>query len=238
MRMHARLASVSLLACSLLVGGCYGSHDPLGDPGFSPVPEADGGRPHDPGDPSSPPADDGAGIEEEWPTGAAPAIGACEPLDHEPCACGDGRTSERDCWRDGSWGECRCPGSDLRIEMDAFRARMVGHWRGWVWTPWVAPYPVELWFEESGLLRVRSRTSDPVLYWGDDRDDPERGWRIDDLQASGLARGSLTVVFGSGAQPIALERAQTSAEGARMTFQLTFRGEYGPLDYVLERVGP
>jgi hypothetical protein len=116
---------------------------------------------------------------------------------------------------------------------------MVGSWHGCVDTPWVPTYWVDLKFRADGTYssvgsEVLDGSRQPAMYYGTDADDPDKVWRIDDLQASGLGVGIIDIVFGGDSvnrDPISGIRLM----GDQLQFELMHHAMYGPLVFQLVR---
>jgi hypothetical protein len=123
--------------------------------------------------------------------------------------------------------------------VDELTAGMVGSWHGCVDTPWVPTYWVDLAFRADGTYssvasEVLDGSKQPAMYYGTDADDPDKVWRIDDLQDSGLGVGIIDIVFGGDSE----NRDEISAirlMGDRLEFEMMHRGAYGPLVFQLVR---
>ena len=123
--------------------------------------------------------------------------------------------------------------------IDELRAGMVGSWHGCVDTPWVPTYWIDLTFRADGTYssaigEVLDGFSGPGLYYGTDADDPDKRWRIDDLQASGLGVGIIDIVFGGDSvnrDPVSAIRLM----GDSLQFEIMHHGTYGPLVLQLVR---
>ena len=114
---------------------------------------------------------------------------------------------------------------------------MAGSWHGCVTTPWVPEYWVDLTFRADGTYsssvgEVLDSFPVPAMYYGTDADDPDKRWRIDDLQASGLGVGIIDIAFGG-----AVNRDVSGIRlmGNRLEFEMMHRGAYGPLVFQLVR---
>ena len=100
----------------------------------------------------------------------------------------------------------RCAGLEFSADpvsistLDELTNGMAGSWHGCATTPWVPEYWVDLTFRADGTY---SSSVGEVLDsfplpddHGTDADDPDKRWRIDDLQASGLGVGIIDIAFG------------------------------------------
>ena len=123
--------------------------------------------------------------------------------------------------------------------IDELKNGMVGSWHGCVDTPWVPTYWIDMTFRADGTYsastgEVVDTFAGPALYYGIDDDDPDKVWRIDDLQASGLGTGIIDIVFGGGSvnrDPLSAIRLM----GDRLGFEIMHGGQYGPLEIQLVR---
>jgi hypothetical protein len=139
----------------------------------------------------------------------------------------------------------RCAGWEFSADpvstptIEQLTSGMVGSWHGCVTTPWMPMYWVDLTFRADGTYSSRvGEVLDaypvPAMYYGTDDDDPDKRWRIDDLQASGLGVGIIDIVFGGGS----VNRDTISAirvVGDRLEFEMMHHGTYGPLVFQLIR---
>jgi hypothetical protein len=123
--------------------------------------------------------------------------------------------------------------------IDELTAGMVGSWHGCVDTPWMPTYWVDLTFRADGTYssvvgEVLDSFPVPAVYYGTDADDPDKRWRVDDLQASGLGVGIIDIVFDGDSvnrDPISGIRLM----GDQLQFELMHHARYGPLVFQLIR---
>jgi hypothetical protein len=74
-----------------------------------------------------------------------------------------------------------------------------------------------------------------AMYWGVDTDSKEKRYSIDTVNEVGVGFGQLAIYFAVGnTSPGTLKDVRLDASGNGLTFTV-WKGDYGPLDFVLKR---
>ncbi|AKU94706.1 hypothetical protein AKJ09_01370 [Labilithrix luteola] len=135
--------------------------------------------------------------------------------------------------------------AELGDRLDAIRSGTVGRWYGNVTTPWIPAYSVYFEFDADG--HYATRTTDPTmvaLYYGTDLDTPLKQWRLDDVNQSGAASGTIDVAFdyetffALPAWQGELHNVVLDASGNRLRFAFFTSSGYGPVEFDLWRCAP
>jgi hypothetical protein len=163
--------------------------------------------------------------------------GACAPASTLPCTCDNGMSGSFVCLPNQVFSECVC-GTPALMRV---RNGVIGTWTGTATTPWVAPYPVTFTFDSYSHYSAKCLQSGCIaLYYGTDEDSPLKQYDITDIQANGDADGTIDLVYnasGPADSPTQedLKGISLSADTSRLQFYFMHFGEYGPLQYDLQR---
>ncbi|HEY4184498.1 MAG TPA: hypothetical protein VGP07_05480 [Polyangia bacterium] len=124
---------------------------------------------------------------------------------------------------------------------------MPGDWRGFVTTPWIPTYEVRLSFTANGGYAARCTWSSNMccvaFYYGTDDDSALKTYTIDSITTAGKVGGTIDIIFGtalagyyeSGYQGV-LKNVVLDATGNRLRFDFWNGGEYGPVQFDLQRL--
>jgi hypothetical protein len=126
-------------------------------------------------------------------------------------------------------------------EFERVRALMIGSFRGTRTSPWDGTKDVTLDFLADETWRASCADGCAVFYWGGDEDNPENAYQLSNVNDDGFAVGRLQLRWGDGsdsAQWGEIRRLGFNEDGSELQFEFwaTWSGEYGPLEFELERV--
>ncbi len=140
------------------------------------------------------------------------------------------------------------------VYLDAYQSRIAGKWTGYVTTPWVNPYQVEVTFYPNGCYSgiALSGTSNigsikltncPSFYYGSDDDSILKVFTIDSISngdgypANTAGYGSLSVLSSSNSTAKgSLRVIEFSANFNHLEFEFWHRNRYGPIKLRLDRM--
>ncbi|MGA9654610.1 MAG: hypothetical protein WBV96_11930 [Polyangia bacterium] len=119
------------------------------------------------------------------------------------------------------------------------RNGFIGTWTGTA-TAFGNTWPVTFTFDSYTHYSAKSlQAGISALYYGSDDDSPLKLYNITDLQANGDATGTIVIYFSANDTDLDnLEGIELSADGSNLQFYFMHFGEYGPLQYDLQRVTP
>jgi hypothetical protein len=160
--------------------------------------------------------------------------GSCTVGSLSPCACDHGPDGLRFCLPSLVFGECMC-GMDASTRV---KLGMLGDWSGTATNPWSGTYPVLFTFDNT--YHYSCRSLDPkwtALYYGTDEDSPNKTYSTGGVNLDGSVGGTITIVFEAGnTVENKLDNISVSSDLKHLTFSFKHFGDYGPLQYDLQRV--
>jgi len=124
--------------------------------------------------------------------------------------------------------------------LDALEDGMIGSWIGCVTTPWVPPYWVDLTFRSDGTYSaVSTEVLDEwemiAMYYGTDRDKPNKRWALTDIDDSGSGVGRIEIAWDDHDHTNPDELRNVELMGDQLRFELIHLGEYGPVTFEVHR---
>ena len=117
---------------------------------------------------------------------------------------------------------------------------MVGSWAGCVTTPWLPPYWVDFTFRSDGTYGAESTEvldgSDMIaMYYGTDRDKPNKRWDLTDVLDDGRGVGRIDIAWDEHDGTNQDELYGVELMGDRLRFDFFHFGQYGPVTFELHR---
>lgn len=120
---------------------------------------------------------------------------------------------------------------------------ILGEWTGCVFTPeiWNGPGRQDVLmtinFKDNGTYEVQNLqdNSIAVLYAGDNLDNPEKTYKLFDVQDNGKVSGEIMITGGNGFNTTTSNFFDMELTGNRLRFSFLHRNQYGPIELRLVR---
>ncbi len=133
------------------------------------------------------------------------------------------------------------------IDLDTYNEKIVGKWIGYVTTPWINPYNVQLEIFSDGNYSAHSLSpykypqsstiEYPAFYYGTDSDSELKKIQLDSIDQDGFASGEISILFyDDGIELDSLRGLRFSNDFNIMKFEIWHNILYGPLEYKFTRV--
>jgi len=133
------------------------------------------------------------------------------------------------------------------LTVSDYNSKLEGKWIGSVSAPWALPYNIEMEIFSNGTYSARAISSYkylsgeevlyPAFYYGTDDDSDSKTIEINDLYATGKAKGEIVIFFDPYTTNTGeLRNVSFYNDYNTLQFEFWHRGEFGPLKYTLMRL--
>lgn len=135
---------------------------------------------------------------------------------------------------------------DASKTFEQVKSGVVGTWRGCAFNPWTKPYEMEFVFYGNGNYESRNievvkhpdtlRTQ-VALYYGSDENSAKKQFELKNQLTNADVEGDIQIYFGPYSTNLdEIRSVRLNADGTKLFFEVMHHGEYGPLQYELEKV--
>jgi hypothetical protein len=124
--------------------------------------------------------------------------------------------------------------------VDELESGMIGSWEGCVTTPWVPAYWVDITFRSDGTYsaistEVLDGQDMNAMYYGSERDAPNKRWAVVDLTDSGTGAGQIDIVWDEHNETVRDELRNVELMADKLRFDFLHFQRYGPVTFELRR---